>query len=129
MLRTCRDLRCFNLVARLPEFKQHASSIEGQRPLTRSEWYATCRSHPNSRCSQGPGKTPHKQNPLYLLVHLPLHSANSSTHEIKNSSNTTKESSSSLLRKLRGMGFKLEDRELITSLSACRQLVEDRRLK
>ncbi|KAK8861516.1 TIGR01458 family HAD hydrolase [Kwoniella newhampshirensis] len=44
-------------------------------------------------------------------------------------SNSTKESSASLLKKLRDMGFRAEQEDLMTSLGACRQLVEDRGLK
>ncbi|WVR03886.1 TIGR01458 family HAD hydrolase [Kwoniella sp. DSM 27419] len=44
-------------------------------------------------------------------------------------SNSTKESSTSLLGKLRQMGFKADRDELMTSLGACRQLVEERGLK
>ncbi|WVF66971.1 hypothetical protein IAT40_001714 [Kwoniella sp. CBS 6097] len=40
-------------------------------------------------------------------------------------SNSTKESSASLLGKLKDMGFRAEKEELMTSLGACRQLVEE----
>nr|XP_019050290.1 HAD hydrolase [Kwoniella bestiolae CBS 10118]OCF29220.1 HAD hydrolase [Kwoniella bestiolae CBS 10118] len=45
---------------------------------------------------------------------------------IDTSSNSTKESSSQLLSKLGEMGFKAEKEELMTSLSACKQLVEEK---
>ncbi|WVQ94644.1 hypothetical protein IAU59_001724 [Kwoniella sp. CBS 9459] len=44
-------------------------------------------------------------------------------------SNSTKESSASLLAKLKDMGFKAEKEELMTSLGACRQLVEEKGLR
>ncbi|WWC87800.1 TIGR01458 family HAD hydrolase [Kwoniella dendrophila CBS 6074] len=44
-------------------------------------------------------------------------------------SNSTKESSNHLLYKLGELGFKAEKEELMTSLSACKQLVEKRELK
>ncbi|ODO04672.1 TIGR01458 family HAD hydrolase [Cryptococcus amylolentus CBS 6273] len=44
-------------------------------------------------------------------------------------SNSTKESSSSLLGKLKGMGFEARKEELLTSLGACKMLVEERGYK
>ncbi|KAE8539718.1 TIGR01458 family HAD hydrolase [Cryptococcus gattii VGV] len=44
-------------------------------------------------------------------------------------SNSTKESSASLLDKLREIGFDAKKEELMTSLSACRMLVEEKGLK
>ncbi|OCF40562.1 HAD hydrolase [Kwoniella heveanensis CBS 569] len=44
-------------------------------------------------------------------------------------SNSTKESSASLLGKLKEMGFRAEKDELMTSLGACRQLVEEKGLR
>lgn len=45
------------------------------------------------------------------------------------SSNSTKESTRSLLGNLQEMGFEATDKELLTSLGACRTLVEQRNLK
>ncbi|WVQ74561.1 TIGR01458 family HAD hydrolase [Cryptococcus sp. DSM 104548] len=44
-------------------------------------------------------------------------------------SNSTKESSQSLLGKLKGMGFEAKTEELLTSLGACKMLVEERGYK
>lgn len=49
--------------------------------------------------------------------------------ELPRSSNNTKESTNALLEKLRGMGFTAHRHEIMTSLGACRQLVEDRGLR
>lgn len=45
------------------------------------------------------------------------------------SSNNTRDSSERLLEKLSGMGFTVKRDEVMTSLGACRQLVDDRGLK
>ena len=45
------------------------------------------------------------------------------------SSNNTKESTANLLDKLTGFGFEAQKKELLTSLGACWQLVEQRGLR
>jgi hypothetical protein len=45
------------------------------------------------------------------------------------SSNTTKESTASLLGRLRSIGFEAKEEELYTSLNACKKYVEEHKLK
>ena len=66
---------------------------------------------------------------FWYVERLEQLSSNEEDADAQTSSNSTKESTASLLGNLQTMGFEAEERELLTSLGACRALVDQRGLK